>query len=65
MPYRKGYNREKKAAADKRYRERNKESNAYSVAKSTTKSFILNKCTKEDLELVKVWIKEREVYFSE
>ena len=65
MPYREGYNREKKAAADKRYREKNKEKANYSVGKSTTKSFILKKCTKEDLEEVLDWIEERRNILNE
>lgn len=60
MPYREGYNREKKAAADKRYAEKNKDKVNYIKSKSSAKSFILKKCTKDDLKEVEKWIKERE-----
>lgn len=65
MPYREGYNREKKAAADKRYSEKNKDKVNYIKSKSSAKSFILKKCTKDDLEEVLDWIEERRNILNE
>lgn len=65
MPYREGYNREKKAAADKRYAEKNKDKVNYIKSKSSAKSFILKKCTKDDLEEVLDWIEERRNILNE
>lgn len=65
MPYREGYNREKKAAADKRYSEKNKDKVNYIKSKSSAKNFILKKCTKDDLEEVLDWIEERRNILNE
>lgn len=58
---RKGYaTKEAQAAADKRWREKNKEHRNYLTYRGTARSFIRNKATKEDLEELKQLISERE-----
>ena len=57
---RKGYSTiEQQKAADKRYREKNKEHRNYLSSRSTARSFIRNKATIEDLEEVQKLINER------
>ena len=45
--------------ADKRYRQKNKESNAYKTARRVAKSFILTKATSADLDDGVKFIDER------
>lgn len=57
---RKGYSTiEQQTAADKRYREKNKEHRNYLSYRSTARSFIRNKATIEDLEELQKLINER------
>jgi hypothetical protein len=51
---------ESQRKAVKSYEEKNKDKVNYLKAKSSAKSFIKNKATKEDLEEFKNWINERE-----
>ena len=57
---RRGYKTiEQQVAANKRYREKNKEDNAYKTARRVAKSFILTKATNEDLDNLEVFIETR------
>ncbi|HEM3698668.1 TPA: hypothetical protein U1C85_001745 [Streptococcus suis] len=57
---RKGYSTiEQQTAADKRYRENNKEHRNYLSKRSTARSFIRNNATLEDLEELQNLINER------
>lgn len=57
---RKGYATvEQQMAANKRYREKNKEDNAYKTARRVAKSFIITKATNEDLDNLEVFIETR------
>ena len=51
---------EAQAAADKRWEEKNREYASYLKSRSSARSFIRNKATKEDLEELKQLIQERE-----
>ena len=46
--------------AKQKYREKNRERTNYLNARTTSRSFIRNKATKEDLQELKELIKERE-----
>ena len=50
---------EAKARANKKWDEKNKERKKYISKKSTTKSFILNLATEDDLELIEKYITQR------
>lgn len=47
-------------AAQKRYAEKNRAAKNHIAAKSTTKRFILEKATLDDLAQVKEWLRQRE-----
>lgn len=51
---------EAKKKANKKWDEKNKARKLYINKRSTTKSFILNLATQEDLEKIKEYISERE-----
>lgn len=50
--------------ANKRWQEKNKEYASYLKSRSTTRSFIRNKATLEDIEELKQLIKEREEFLK-
>lgn len=57
---RKGYkNMEDQAEADRRWREKNPEHHRYLTARSTARSFIRKRATKEDLDELEILIKDR------
>ncbi|RHW49011.1 hypothetical protein [Lactobacillus bombicola] len=51
---------EAKRRANKKWDEKNKERKSYINKRSTTKSFILNLATQEDLENIKKYVEQRE-----